>query len=147
MLTTLSRPAECAAFAAALSPAFVGRLVGGRVGAADGESAFESATDALLAAWAGAEVSEGLQLFGREDAAHAQLGLRAKAYDRGLSFGDLARALFDESLVRGVGVDGLVERAARLIQAARQLPSLRHALLANLAHLRDLRCREVELRE
>jgi hypothetical protein len=130
-----------------LEAARVGRLAFGVSGAERGKAAFESALYALLPARADAQFSEGLQLLGREDAAHAQLRLSAEAHDRGLSFGDFARALFDERLVGRVGVDGFVERATGLIETARKLPRLRHALLSNLAHLRDLRGRQVELRE
>ena len=94
-----------------------------------------------------AQVAERLQLFGREDAAHAQFRLRAQADERGLRIGHVARALLYQRLVNRVGVDRLVERAPRLVEATRKLARLRHALALNRAHLPDLFLRQVELAE
>src|ERR1043165_7293438 len=114
--------------------------------------AFELPLDALLATLPAlfdqrllVQLAEGLQLFGREHAAHAQLGLRTQAHERGLRVGNVARALFDQSLVNRVGVDGLVERAPSLVETLVERPRLRHVLALDGAHLRDLVGRQVEL--
>ena len=113
-------------FVGLIAAAFARRLRGGRVEALDGairivylvriDAAFEPAFDAPLAKSLLPEIAKGLQLFCGEYASDAQLGLRAKAHERSLRFGNVARALFDERLVNVVRIDRLVERTPRLIE-------------------------------
>ncbi len=107
----------------------------------------ESSLCPLTLARALAEVAEGLQLLGGEDAADAKLGLRAEADERGLRLRQVAGAVFDERFVRLVGVDSFVEGAAGRVQSAREGAQLLIALAANLAQACELIRREVEPHE
>jgi len=91
-----------------------------------------------------AHLSEPAELFVCEDAADAQLDLRAHACGGGLGFGQLAGALADERVIGLTRVNGLIESAPRLVDATKECARLRLALPPNPSNPADLFGRQVQ---
>lgn len=93
---------------------------------------------------AAAQFAEQVELFGREQAADAKLGLRAQAHALRLAGRHFAREFVNRSLVHGGRIDGLFERAARTADALADGAVLPFGLPADARDLGPLLRRQAE---
>ena len=85
-----------------------------------------------------AKLTQARELLVAEDASDFPFDLCAQECGRGLRFGEFAGALAHERLVGLVGVDCLVERASRAVDAPHEFATFGVVLLTYLAYLADL---------